>query len=148
MFGFRHWKGGRRGWLRPWVLSMLSRGPRNGAELMDEIERMSWGGWRPSPGSIYPLLDEMTKDGLIAKKEDGRYEITDRGKAEGEWPFGMPFGGNGPQGVDQMISEINGYVSYFEDLARTDRGKISQYQSSLNDLVSRLSRLIQQQQQV
>jgi DNA-binding PadR family transcriptional regulator len=140
MFGFGHFKGGRRGWLRPWILSIVSRSPKNGAEIMDEIEKMSWGGWRPSPGSIYPLLEEMTKDGLIQKKDNGRYEITEGGKGETDWPFGMPFG-NRPHGVDQMLSEINGYIMYFEDLSRTDRSKITQYQSSIRDLAARLSKL-------
>jgi len=140
MFGFRPWKGGRRGWLRPWVLSMLSKSPKNGAEIMDDIENMSWGGWRPSPGSIYPLLEDMAKDGLIAKRPDGKYEITEKGKAEADWPFGMPFG-HQPHGVDQMISEINGYVSYFEDLSRSDRAKLAPFQAAMKDLAARLSHL-------
>jgi DNA-binding PadR family transcriptional regulator len=141
MFGFGHMRGGRRGWLRPWILSLLSKNPKNGAEIMDDIERMSWGGWRPSPGSIYPLLDEMTKDGLIQKREDGRYEITEKGRSESDWPFGMPFGNRGPQGVDQMLDEIKGYISYFEDLGRSDRAKLAQYQSRIRDLSARLSKL-------
>ena len=108
---------------------------------MDDIERMSWGGWRPSPGSIYPLLDEMAKDGLLQKREDGRYEVTEKGRTESDWPFGMPFGNRPPHGVDQMLGEINGYISYFEDLSRTDRAKLSQYQSTIKDLSSRLSKL-------
>lgn len=122
------------------MLSTLSKSPKNGAEIMDEIERMSWGGWRPSPGSIYPLLDEMTKDGLIQKRDDGRYEITEKGRGESDWPFGMPFG-NRPHGVDQMLAEIKGYVMYFEDLQRTDKAKLVQYQSTIKDLSARLSRL-------
>ena len=133
-------KWGRRGWLRPWILSILSKTPKNGAEIMDDIERMSWGGWRPSPGSIYPLLDEMTKEGLIQKRDDGRYEITEKGKSESDWPFGMPWG-NRVSSVDQMLAEINGYVMYFEDLSRSDRAKLTQYQSTLKDLSARLSRL-------
>jgi len=141
MFGFGHFKGGRRGWLRPWILSLLTKTPKNGAEIMDDIERMSWGGWRPSPGSIYPLLEEMTKDGLIQKREDGRYEITEKGRGESEWPFGMPFGPRPPHGVDQMLGEINGYISYFEDIAKTDHAKLLQYQNTIRELSARLSRL-------
>jgi DNA-binding PadR family transcriptional regulator len=140
MFGF---KMVRRGMLRPWILSMLAKAPKNGAELIDEIERSSWGGWRPSPGSVYPLLDGMVQDGLVRKKEDGRYEITDKGKAESEWSFGMPFR-TGPRGVDQMLSEISGYLSYFEDLARTDRSKLATYEKSIKELSERLSKLVQQ----
>jgi DNA-binding PadR family transcriptional regulator len=141
MFGFGHF-GKRRGLLRPWILNLLSRTPKNGAEIMDDIERMSWGGWRPSPGSIYPLLDEMTKDGLINKRDDGRYEITEKGKSESEWTFGMPFFGNPPpHGVEQMLSEINGYVSYFEDLSRSDPPKLLQYQTMIRELSARLSKV-------
>lgn len=107
---------------------------------MDDIERMSWGGWRPSPGSIYPLLDDMMSEGLVTKRPDGKYEITEKGKLEAEWPFGFPFG-NQPSGVDQMISEINGYVSYFEDLSRTDRTKLAPFQAAIRELSARLSRL-------
>lgn len=134
---------GRRGWLRPWILSLLSTSPKNGAEIMDDIERMSWGGWRPSPGSIYPLLDEMTRDGLIQKRDDGRYEITERGRGESDWPFGMPFG-NRPHSVDQMLSEISGYISYFEDLSKTDRAKLEKFQTTIKELSARLSKLGEQ----
>jgi DNA-binding PadR family transcriptional regulator len=140
MFGFNRI---RRGMLRPWILSMLAKAPKNGAELMDEIEKTSWGGWRPSPGSVYPLLDGLAQDGLVRKKDDGRYEITEKGKRESEWSFGMPFR-SGPSGIDQMLSEISGYLSYFEDLARNDRSKISPYENQIKELNTRLSKLLSQ----
>ena len=126
--------------LRPWILSVLSREPKNGAELMDEIEITSWGRWRPSPGSVYPLLDGMAQDGLVRRREDGRYEITEKGKSESEWSFGMPFR-TGPRGVDQMLGEIKGYLSYFEDLARSDPSKLKNYEKSLNEIDERLRKL-------
>ncbi len=141
MFGFRGWKMGRRGWLRPLVLAMVARSPKNGAQIMDEIERMSWGGWRPSPGSVYPLLDDMASEGLIKKREDGSYEITEKGKAEADFPFGMPFQ-HRAYTVEDMVNEINGYVSYFEDLSRTDRSKIALQSDKLRGLADRLSRLV------
>lgn len=137
MFGFRF---GKRGWLRPWVLSLLAKSPKNGAEIMDEIERMSWGGWRPSPGSVYPLLDEITREGLVTRREDGRYEITEKGRQESDWSFGMPLHGS-PRGIDGMISEMGGYTSYFEDLARTDKSKLASYSKAIKDLGERLSKL-------
>src|SRR5467141_1174536 len=70
----------RKRGLRPWVLNILRRSPKNGAEIMDEIENMSQGWWRPSPGSVYPMLEEMVQDGLIEKRDDGRYEITTKAK--------------------------------------------------------------------
>jgi len=122
-----------------WVLSILQQSPRNGAEIMDQIETATQGRWRPSPGSVYPLLDELQKDGSIKKLEDGKYEITERGKQEFEWPWGMQK--KQPNTMDEVITEINGYISYLEDLAKTDRPKIDQYSQKIKDLRERLSKL-------
>src|SRR2546422_758937 len=67
--GWKH--RGQRG-LRHWILAILRRSPKNGAEIMDEIEGMTQGWWRPSPGSVYPLLDGMVTDGLIKKMDEWR----------------------------------------------------------------------------
>ena len=141
MWGHRHWGGMRRGWLRPWVLSIVTKGPKNGAEIIDEVEKMSWGGWRPSPGSIYPLLDQMTMEGSLKKLEDGRYELTEKGKEEGSFPFGFPFGQR-PTSVETMVNEMRDYVSYFEDLARSNSSKLDQYKGKLKDVADRISRLL------
>ena len=141
MWGQRHWGGMRRGWLRPWVLSIVSRSPKNGAEIMDEVEKMSWGGWRPSPGSIYPLLDQMTVEGSLKKLDDGRYEITEKGREEGSFPFGFPFGQR-PTSVESMMNEMRDYISYFEDLAKTSSSKIDPYKDKLKDIASRISKLV------
>ena len=64
------------------VVSMLSNSPKNGVELMDDMEKMTQGWWRPSPGSVYPLLEQLTNEGLIRKREDGRYELTEKASEE------------------------------------------------------------------
>jgi len=143
LWGHRHWGGMRRGWLRPWVISMIARSPKNGAEIIDEIEKMSWGGWRPSPGSIYPLLEQMVQEGAIRKREDGRYELTDKGKDEGAFPFGFPFSQR-PNSVDSMVSEMKDFVSYFEDLAKSNASKIAEYKDTLKEVAERLTRLFEQ----
>lgn len=139
MWGFKWWRGNKRGWLRPTVISIVSRSPKNGAEIMDEIEKMSWGYWRPSPGSVYPLLDELTQEGLLTKRDDGKYEVSDKGKEESMWPFGAPL--HGPQSVDEMMNEIGGYVSYLEDLARSDKSRIAPYSDRIKSITERLSKL-------
>jgi DNA-binding PadR family transcriptional regulator len=136
MHGWRHQR--RRG-LRTWIIMMIQRSPRNGAEIMAEIETMTQGWWRPSPGSVYPVLDDLTKEGLINKREDGRYELTSRGKESIEWPFGMP--NRQPQGVEEMLNEITGYVSYFEDLNKSDRTRIEPHKDRLKRIAERLSDL-------
>ena len=133
------WKHLRKGGLRMWVLSILQQSPRNGAEIMDQIEIATQGWWRPSPGSVYPLLEELQKEGNIKKLEDGKYEITDRGKQEFDWPWGVQK--KQPHTMEEVLTEINGYVSYLEDLAKADNSKIAQHSQSIKDLQLRLSKL-------
>lgn len=140
MFAFRQWRFGKRGWLRPWILSVINRGPKNGAEIIDEIEKMSFGGWRPSPGSVYPLLEDLTQEGLILKNQDGRYELTDKGKQEVEWPFGAPSPQRGSS-VENVLAEMRDSVSYLEDLNRSNKAKLNESKQKIHDLATRLSAL-------
>jgi len=133
----------RRGGLRTWTLSILQQAPRNGAEIMDQIELSSQGWWRPSPGSVYPLLDELQKEGSISKREDGRYEITEKGKHEFEWPCGMPT--KQPRSVEDIIAEMNSYISYLEDMKRTDNSKIALSADKLKIVRDRLTALLTEQ---
>ena len=107
---------------------------------MDEIENMSQGWWRPSPGSIYPMLEEMVQDGLIEKLDDGRYQLTSNAKEEDYWPFGTHF--TAPRSVEAMLNEINGYVSYFEDLTKSDRAKLATYSDKIKTITERLQKLL------
>jgi DNA-binding PadR family transcriptional regulator len=139
MFAFRQWRFGKRGWLRPWVLSIMSRGPKNGAEIIDEVEKMSFGGWRPSPGSVYPLLDEMSQEGLVQKREDGRYELTEKGKQELDWPFGAPTTRRNT--VESILQEIQDNTSYLEDLNRSNPQKLAPNKRAIKEIADRLSEL-------
>jgi DNA-binding PadR family transcriptional regulator len=74
-----------KGFIRYHVLEALSQNPLSGSELMDDIERHTGGFWKPSPGSIYPLLSWLQDNGHIKEfpVENGlkRYELTESGKA-------------------------------------------------------------------
>ena len=128
----------RRG-LHAWILYVLDISPKNGAEIMDAMENMSQGWWRPSPGSVYPLLDTMTKEGSIKKREDGRYELTEQGKEEMAWPSRMR--SNLPRTLEDVLNEMNSFVSYFEDLAKSDPSKLSPHLEKIKELQSRLSKI-------
>jgi DNA-binding PadR family transcriptional regulator len=106
---------------------------------MDSIEDMTQGWWRPSPGSIYPLLDSLTEEGLIRKTPDGKYELTEESRKEIEWPTGMP--GGPPQNVQGMLQEMRGYVSYFEDLSKSDPAKMAPHRGEVRKIVERLQAL-------
>lgn len=51
------------------------------------LEEKSRGLWRPSPGSVYPLLQLLEEEDMVVSHEtDGKkvYELTDQGRAEAE----------------------------------------------------------------
>lgn len=89
------WPGGRfgrgrkarRGDIRTAALLLLTEEPRNGYQIMQEVEQRSEGVWRPSPGSVYPALQQLEDEGLIrSDQSEGRklFELTDAGRAEVE----------------------------------------------------------------
>ncbi|HEY6148397.1 MAG TPA: PadR family transcriptional regulator [Thermoanaerobaculia bacterium] len=126
---------GRRG-LRMWTLSMIARSPKNGAEIVDEIEQMTQGWWRPSPGSIYPLLADLQQEGLIEKREDGRYALNPKVREEFDWMPGM--GRSRPRGIPDMVSEMEGFASYFEDLKSSDASKLQPHREGIRKIAQRL----------
>jgi DNA-binding PadR family transcriptional regulator len=74
-----------KGLLRYYVLEILSKEPRSGSEIMDLVEEHSGGLWRPSPGSIYPLLEWLKSRGYIKETQSDeagikRYTLTEKGR--------------------------------------------------------------------
>ena len=53
----------RRGNVRAAILLLLEEEPRNGYQVMQEIEQRSEGAWRPSPGSVYPAFQLLADEG-------------------------------------------------------------------------------------
>jgi DNA-binding PadR family transcriptional regulator len=137
VFGFGTF-GKRRG-LRQWILVILQREPKNGAELMDAMETMSQGWWRPSPGSVYPVLEELSTDGVIQRREDGRYELTSKGHDASDWTSGW-LGGR-PRTAKEIVNELSSYVAYLEDLGRSEKGGVSAERVRLAQLAQRLQEL-------
>jgi DNA-binding PadR family transcriptional regulator len=140
MWPFR-WMMHRKRGLRMAIVTILASSPKNGAELMDEIERMTQGWWRPSPGSVYPVLEQLTKEGMVKKREDGRYELTEKASDEIEWSFGPGFGMSRQRTVEEMFDEISGFVSYTEDIVRSSPEKLAPYREQLRELAARLSKV-------
>lgn len=77
----------RRGMIKAAVFAALGEGPMHGYQIMQRIEELSGGMWRPSPGSVYPTLQEFEDRGLVKSEEvEGKrvYALTDEGKAEAD----------------------------------------------------------------
>jgi DNA-binding PadR family transcriptional regulator len=82
----RHMAAVPKGFLRYQVLRLLSEKPMSGSEIMSEIERRTDGRWKPSPGSIYPLLAWLQDKGYIEEAPEQearikRYALTNQGRA-------------------------------------------------------------------
>lgn len=81
----RHVAMAPKGFLRFYVLKLLSEKPLSGSEIMDEIEKRTEGCWRPSPGSVYPLITWLEEKKYIKEVPTGeagirRYALTEQGK--------------------------------------------------------------------
>lgn len=85
---FQRWMrqaGVPRGLLRFYVLKRLSEKPMSGSEIIEDIRKETGGQWKPSPGSIYPLLASLQDKGYTKRlpEEEGgtkRYMLTEEGK--------------------------------------------------------------------
>lgn len=76
-----------KGVLRLAALKLLSESSMSGTDLSKRIETVTGGEWRPSPGSVYLVLGDLLKKGLIAElpKRQGnvrRYIVSSKGKEE------------------------------------------------------------------
>ncbi|WP_394298834.1 PadR family transcriptional regulator [Allosalinactinospora lopnorensis] len=78
---------GRRGDIRTGILLLLAEGPRSGYEIIRDGRERSGGAWRPSSGSVYPMLQQLQDEGLVRPAEtagEGRrrpFELTEEGRA-------------------------------------------------------------------
>ena len=82
-FGPRGPRRAGKGDVRSVILSLLAEGPSNGYGLIKAIADKTSGAWRPSPGSVYPTLQQLVDEDLIVSVGDGRkteFELTDAGK--------------------------------------------------------------------
>ncbi|MEV5573082.1 PadR family transcriptional regulator [Spirillospora sp. NPDC052269] len=107
----------RKGDVRAAILALLAEQPRNGYQVIQEIAERSDGAWRPSPGAVYPALQQLADEGLVASEEDaGRrvYRLTDEGRAyieahadELAEPWARMNEG-APEGVPELFKAIAG----------------------------------------
>ncbi len=73
----------RRGDVRAAILDVLAGDEMNGYQLIQEIAERSGGAWKPSPGSVYPTVQQLEDEGLVEGREvDGRrlLRLTDDGR--------------------------------------------------------------------
>jgi DNA-binding PadR family transcriptional regulator len=134
-----NWSKHRHRGLRTWILYILEKGPKNGAEIMDSMESMSQGWCRPSPGSVYPMLEDMVGENLVKKIGDGKYQITPQGREEINWTSRMR--GRAPTSLADILGQISSNVSYLEDLSKAKSPEMQEQSKKIAELAARLQAL-------
>jgi DNA-binding PadR family transcriptional regulator len=128
--GPEHWRGfgpgpfgGRRagrGDIRAAIIALLGEQPMHGYQIIREIADRSEGAWTPSPGSVYPTLQQLTDEGLVRSSEtDGKrvYELTDEGRAQAESRTGALPWEEAAEGADDDLVALRDLV--FQVMAAT-----------------------------
>ena len=133
----------RRGDIRTAALLLLAEEPRNGYQIMQEVQERSGGLWSPSPGSVYPALAQLEDEGLIRSEEvDGRkhYALTDAGKAQvdergADRPAPWEALGGDSAGEAQKLGRLMREVAFaFSQVMRTgSEGQMARAREVLSD---------------
>ena len=142
----------RRGDVRAALLVLLAEEPRNGYQLMQAIEERSDGAWRPSPGSVYPTLQQLEDEGLVAAAErDGQrvFEITDAGREQvAERPEDAPAPwdaakGDLGQGSRELMKLVRDVATAAAQVIRAgDEEQVKQARDVLDDARRSLYRIL------
>jgi DNA-binding PadR family transcriptional regulator len=116
------------------VLALLADRPMHGYEMITELDERTEGAWRPSAGSIYPTLQLLEDEGLIAGEESQgkrRFVLTDAGKAaaesrSGDAPWEEVKAGTAPESLRlfraaQQLREAVAQVFHAGDEAQRER---------------------------
>jgi len=155
MGGMRGMRGprARRGDVRAAALALLAEEPMNGYQIIQAIGERSDGVWRPSPGSVYPALQQLEDEGLIRAEagEGGRraYRLTDEGRAyveehpdEVRAPWDVVAGAVGDTAIEMrnLIGQVA--MAAWQVLSAGTEGQAAQAREVLTDARKALYRLL------
>ncbi len=122
------------------ILVMLHKRPMSGIDIINEIERLSFGFWRPSPGTVYPLLKSLLDEGLIKRIGDNNkkiYALTEKGKKLArEWAVFLPAGD-----IESVVSHLESYINYIEEY-KEEYGLSEEIVKKLEDLTKRMNKIL------
>ncbi|MQY08022.1 PadR family transcriptional regulator [Actinomadura macrotermitis] len=131
----------RKGNVRAAILALLAEEPRNGYQIIQEVAGRSGGAWRPSPGAVYPALQQLADEGLIIG-EDGAgrrvFSLTDEGRA---------YVAEHPEEVREPWAEMTpeygeGVPDLFKQVAQTGAAVMQIVHSGSADQVTRAARIL------
>ncbi len=127
----------RRGDVRQAVLALLAEAPLNGYQMIQKLAEHTEGGWKPSPGAIYPALAQLEDEGLIEQFDNEgtkSYRLTDAGCTaaaeitEKPWDaFNADNAPLHPEAIKGMWKEFGGLAMAAQELTRSgSRGQQEQ----------------------
>jgi len=106
----------RRGQIRTALLGLLEDEPMHGYEMIRQIDDRSGGRWKPSPGAVYPTLQQLADEGLVTVvEEDGKriFSLTDAGRAavgdlsdSDREPWSADWGGNPAWELKPLMKQV------------------------------------------
>jgi DNA-binding PadR family transcriptional regulator len=148
--GGGRWPKARRGDVRAAILAVLAEQPMNGYQIIQEVAQRSGGVWKPSPGSIYPTLQQLEDEGLVRTENDGgrrAYTLTDEGRAYvAEHPdeVAAPWEGMGEVSDDDGLKPLIGQVAaaIWQIAAVGTREQQAKAREALSDLRRRLHTIL------
>lgn len=118
-----------RGDIRSVILSVLSESDSNGYGIIKTIAERTGGVWRPSPGSVYPTLQQLVDENLIEAVGEGRrteYTLTEEGTSYVKdnadelaraWESGAPKRSDQELAFQQSVGKLMGVVGQFHHAA-------------------------------
>jgi DNA-binding PadR family transcriptional regulator len=143
----------KRGDVRAAALALLAEEPMNGYQIIQAISERSDGVWRPSPGSVYPALQQLEDEGLIrAEAADGgrrAYQLTDEGRAYAEahpdelrapWDVFAGAMGDTTREMRSLIGQVA--MAAYQVLSAGTESQVTQARQVLTDTRKALYRLL------
>lgn len=61
-----------------WILLILSEGPNYGYNVIQRLDEMFSGFWKPKAGTVYPAIEKLMDGGLISGRVEHREDAPDR----------------------------------------------------------------------
>ena len=150
-FGHRPRRKGH-GDVRGAILILLSERPMHGYQIIQEIGERSEGLWHPSPGSVYPALQQLEDEGLVrVEKAEGRKvaHLTEEGDTyvrEHREELGAPWEaaaedyGEGLLELRDLVGQVA--TATMQVAQAGDSGQISEARRLLTDVRRQLYRVL------
>jgi len=142
-----------RGLLKVFILKSASKMPLSGIDISDQINLYTNNEWRPSPGSIYFILNELLSKGMISEvispdTNVKRYITTDKGMAMLSSFFNVAdqalkrqfiFAGIMAQVAEKDLAKI--FVELSELILTSDKEKEKKLKLMINQLILKVKEL-------